>query len=723
MELETYSAHGWGAEKTAAEEEAKARCSPVLPSPWQKFYTDDGEPYYYNPSTDFSTWQVPESGGHRHTKSIKSFGHRKNASLSAQVMTHMGRDTHDDSIDFGLSDLTNVSVCFQNLSFYVPATDTSWGDRVRQCLRLQHPLENAALATVLSQVSGVIVPRSMLAIMGPSGCGKSTLLDILAGKKTQSYFGSVFVNGRLRDQKMLFQRIAAYVPQVDELNASLSSYETLWFYINLRLDASILESVKQEQVWNVLEVLGLSSIAHTRIGDSMYRGISGGQKKRLSIAKALLAEPKLLFLDEPTSGLSATDSKLLIDTLRGVCDASGTSIVMVIHQPRASVFRQFDHLLLLSKGLPIYNGPISKVKQYMTETCGLLPSKGVTDADWLLDIISPNSPHQQIQVLRQCFIDHQLSQVHQAVEAELHVLGESKVFRPSVSEMLAETDRPYGYSVTDSWHQFRHLLQYFVTLAARDQAVNQRFINALAISSVIALMFHNSAADVAVKSSVIFLCLICTALSGLDLLPKFVKGRVIFQLDASEGIYDAGPYFWAQSCVSFVVSISSNLAFCSIAYWITGLRPTLYHYCCFLAVIQLSYMVTESVIMLVSICSTTTESASAKASFVLGFGTLFSGLLANPATLTGYVLGLLYCSPLWYAFESLNIIEHGDRDVEYASKALPTTPASTSQQILDLYGISSTDHITMDVIILCCFLSCLRISGYIALKYTNQRQV
>jgi ABC-type multidrug transport system ATPase subunit len=155
---------------------------------------------------------------------------------------------------------------------------------------------------ILKGVTGYIEPRHMLAIMGPSGCGKSTLLDTLSGRlaHTASWTGDIRVNGHTT--KLSYGK-AAYVTQDEVLIGSLSVRETILYAAKLRLDATLSEKAKVDIVEAVITELGLENAANTAVGNWFIRGISGGQRRRVSIGCELVTSPSLLFLDEPTSGL------------------------------------------------------------------------------------------------------------------------------------------------------------------------------------------------------------------------------------------------------------------------------------------------------------------------------------------------------------------------------------------------------------------------------------
>lgn len=168
------------------------------------------------------------------------------------------------------------------------------------------------------------MPSTITGILGPSGAGKSSLLDILAGRKRSGEgravgHVSLTVDGRrCRGGPREIRRLAGYVPQEDVLPGTLSCYEHLMFHARLRMPRSATHADRRARALVILAELGLSRVADSRVGDARRRGLSGGEKRRLSIAAELMSRPPLLFLDEPTTGLGRVRYGTRCGTVRHV---------------------------------------------------------------------------------------------------------------------------------------------------------------------------------------------------------------------------------------------------------------------------------------------------------------------------------------------------------------------------------------------------------------------
>jgi len=201
---------------------------------------------------------------------------------------------------------------------------------------------------LLEDVSLVVQPGEMVAIMGPSGAGKSTLLSVLNGEVVPAE-GRLVVGGLdLHEHYDLFRGRIGYVPQDDILHADLTVWQALWYAARLRLPPDTTSEEIARRIRAVIAQLGLDGTEQTRVGDQRKRGVSGGQRKRVNLAMELLTDPPILVLDEPTSGLSSTDALSVIDLLRSLADA-GKTILVTIHQPSLDAFQKFDAVAVIAR--------------------------------------------------------------------------------------------------------------------------------------------------------------------------------------------------------------------------------------------------------------------------------------------------------------------------------------------------------------------------------------
>jgi ABC-type multidrug transport system ATPase subunit len=205
---------------------------------------------------------------------------------------------------------------------------------------------------ILSNVSGSAKPGELLVIMGPSGAGKSSLLDCISGRN-KAVEGELMLNGQPWSDAT--KRMASYVMQDDLFYETITVKEHLVFQAKLRLGRTFSEQQYMKRVDEVMEELGLMKCRDTLIGGISLRGISGGERKRLSFATEILTNPSILFVDEPTSGLDSFMAETVTTQLQQIA-RDGRTVIATIHQPSSELFALFDQLYLLSDGSPVYQG-------------------------------------------------------------------------------------------------------------------------------------------------------------------------------------------------------------------------------------------------------------------------------------------------------------------------------------------------------------------------------
>ncbi|KAF8501793.1 hypothetical protein F5888DRAFT_1608792, partial [Russula emetica] len=239
--------------------------------------------------------------------------------------------------------------------------------------------------SIIEGVTGSVRPSQVLAIMGASGAGKSTFLDILARKRKRGVIGgSTLVNGReVSDTD--FRKVIGFVDQEDTLMSTLTVYETILYSALLRLPRDMSIEAKKFRTLETMNELGILGIKDSRIGDSGHRSISGGEKRRVSIACELVTSPSILFLDEPTSGLDAYNAYNVVESLVSLARNYNRTVVFTIHQPRSNIVALFDQLVLLAQGRLVFAGEFAKCQPYF-DSIGQHCPPGFNIADYLIDI-------------------------------------------------------------------------------------------------------------------------------------------------------------------------------------------------------------------------------------------------------------------------------------------------------------------------------------------------
>lgn len=298
-------------------------------------------------------------------------------------------------------DLPGLLITYKNLSFTVPTPvkpqhiqtlGTALFDKFR-------PVETKPFHA-LQNVSGVIKPGTMTLILAPPGHGKSTLLKALGDKLGHSKYksGDIFYNGQTSSEALAHgiyvSKMVNYVEQQDVHMPLLTVRETFQFALdNAVPDPSLLNDPKiielhQHKVDAVIELLGLKECENTIVGNAMNRGISGGQKKRVTLGEFIVGNARALFLDEISTGLDAAATFDITSALRRWSRLMNGSAVVALLQPAPEVYEMFDDVILMREGCVMYHGPRTDLPTYLDREFGIQIPVDQDEADFLTEFLT-----------------------------------------------------------------------------------------------------------------------------------------------------------------------------------------------------------------------------------------------------------------------------------------------------------------------------------------------
>lgn len=276
----------------------------------------------------------------------------------------------------------NVSLNFEQISFSVFEKEKRlFKDKKEKIL--------------LKKVDGSAQSGGLTAIIGGSGSGKSTLLDLLSGRKHEGKVeGKILIGNLITCDNHLPVKppSSAYVMQDDAFLPNLTVRETLEYAFCLKNKKIFLKKEDIEIINSVLDKLLLTKIKDSKIGTQLKKGISGGERRRLTIGLELLSNPKILFLDEPTSGLDSTTALKIIETIKEIAIKENCIIISSIHQPSSTIFQIFDNLVILAEGYTVYNGSAKEAIPYF-KSIGFECGNYINPAEFFLDtVLQTNTP-------------------------------------------------------------------------------------------------------------------------------------------------------------------------------------------------------------------------------------------------------------------------------------------------------------------------------------------
>merc|ERR1712048_480544 len=521
---------------------------------------------------------------------------------------------------------------------------------------------------LLEECHGHVKAGSLVAIMGPSGCGKSTLLDILAQKKTSKYTGEVYLNGHSIIEEPLLRRVAAYVGQEETMPEHWTAREAVTFNARLKKStpSSISTELQRKMIDGLLSDVGLLHVADTKIGGPTVRGLSGGQKRRLALARAMAAGPMLMFCDEPTSGLSATDAELCIRALKTLTVKWGVTILVVIHQPRIEVANLFSHLILLTSqpGRVVYNGRMAEALTHI-EKVGYPVPVGANFADHFLDLVTPGAPGAQPEKFRAYYVEHVLPAVRTTCADALENPRKDIM-------MLLESERdvslqfgycpevrksPYGVGFCS---QVKILLEREIKLSLKDPTV----VGMVGTQAVLGLVIGTIYFGVGQKQpqgmtqmGFFMMFLNMVTLAPLLSMPTLITQRLIMKLEISEKLYSEGAYVIAFLCVNMTLSLIGLLLLIVILFAMGQMPWRSFGNLFYWGV--LNFLMMDAMVGLGTAVASNVEQANYVLMPFQIFAGLFNGFALTKVSAPAFLKWVFYISPVSYSMEDIAHFNYG----------------------------------------------------------------
>ncbi|KAJ6819849.1 ABC transporter G family member 7 [Iris pallida] len=539
---------------------------------------------------------------------------------------------------------------------------------------------------LLTNVSGEAKPGRLLAIMGPSGSGKTTLLNVLAGQLAASprlhLSGYLDVNGRPRSSGGYK---IAYVRQEDIFFSQLTVWETLSLAAELQLPQILTPEKRDEYVRKLLFRLGLSNCADSIVGDAKVRGISGGERKRLSLACELIASPSVIFADEPTTGLDAFQAEKVMETLRQLAQ-DGHTVICSIHQPRGSVYSKFDDIILLSEGAVIYMGPAKDKPLEYFATFGYQCPDHENPAEFLADLISVDYSSAESVHSSQKRIDELLEAFSNSIPAIPCVspVMESKVPTKFVRKAIAK--RRGGW-----WRQFWLLLKRAWMQASRDGPTNKvRTRMSIASAIIFGSVFWRmgkSQTSIQDRMGLLQVTAINTAMAALTkTVGVFPKERAIVDRERAKGSYSLGPYLLSKLLAEIPIGAAFPLMFGTVLYPMARLHPTLYRFAKFCGIVTVESFAASAMGLTVGAMVPTTEAAMAVGPSLMTVFIVFGGYYVNAVNTPVIFRWIPQVSLIRWAFQGLCINEFSGLQFEHQN----SFDIQTGEQALERLSFGGT---------------------------------
>ncbi|NP_001353405.1 ABC transporter G family member 9 [Solanum lycopersicum] len=591
---------------------------------------------------------------------------------------------------------------FSNLTYSVTVRRKNIFPAMSRGLTEEAPVTRTKV--LLHDISGEARDGELLAVLGASGSGKSTLIDALANRiAKESLKGEMKLNGEKLHTKLL-KVISAYVMQDDLLYPMLTVEETLMFSAEFRLPRTLSKSKKKSRVQALIDQLGLRNAAKTIIGDEGHRGVSGGERRRVSIGIDIIHDPIILFLDEPTSGLDSTSAFMVVKVLQRIAQ-SGSIVIMSIHQPSNRILSLLDRLIFLSHGQTVYSDSPFNLPQFFTDFGHPIP-ENENRTEFALDLIreldgTPDGTNNLVEFNRKWKSCSTTSTIYdlslkEAISASISrgklVSGATNptsmvptFANPIWTEMAVLSKR----SFTNSW---RMPEIFFV-----------RFSAVMVTGFILSTIFwrlDNSPKGIWERLGFIAFAVSTTYYICAEALPVFIHERYIFMRETAYNAYRRSSYCLSHALVSLPSLIILSLSFAALTFWAVGLDGGASGFLFYFSVVLASIWAGNSFVTFLSSVVPHVMIGYTIVVALLGYFLLFSGFYMNRDRIPSYWIWFHYLSLVKYPYEAVLLNEFKDptkcfvRGVQlFDNSQLGDLPNSIKEKLLD--NISETLNVTI----------------------------
>ncbi|OQR89011.1 ATP-binding Cassette (ABC) Superfamily [Achlya hypogyna] len=584
----------------------------------------------------------------------------------------------------------------------VPKMTLEWS-HIMKTVQVKPPGSKSTVdKVVLNDVNGSATAGEFVVLMGPSGAGKSSLLDVISGRQNPTS-GSVLVNGQ-RWSKATAKR-ASYVMQDDVFYETLTVEEHLLFQAELRMGKLFDENQRRARVDFVIQELGLGKTRNAQIGGDKIRGISGGERKRLSFATEILTNPSLLFADEPTSGLDSVMAESVIQQLRQLAQ-EGRTVIATIHQPSSELFPLFDKLYLLSEGQTVYNGKAEDAVQYFASQGYACPSY-MNPTDYFM---------------------RQIIMADGAAESTTRVQGLVKAWKVTEQQALEAASASSSTEADDATYeethmgvtgQLRVLTKRNITRLVRDKiAFGARMGQSIFTSIFAGLIFWQikvSQTGIQSYNGAVFFVAINQMFGAAT--PEFIAVPMelpIMRREYDSGLYHAWVWYLAKNVSELFFQILFPLVFLVPLYFMIGFGASDAElFFTFLLFIVLITSAATALGYMVSCVAKNADVANILGILILLPSVIFGGLFLNPDDIPVYFKWCAFLTPLKYGFRGMERAFWSTVDV-IPCAAGQTCTARSGQEVLESLGLAEHD-LVYDVVFILWINIAYRLVGLAAL--------
>ncbi|CAK3958660.1 ABC drug exporter [Lecanosticta acicola] len=556
------------------------------------------------------------------------------------------------------------------------------------------------IKTIINDFSGVIRPGEMCLVLGRPGSGCSTFLKVIGNQRFgyESIDGDVMYGGT--DAKTMLKKYRGevlYNPEDDLHYATLSVQSTLRFALQCKTPGQ--ESRNQGEsaaayVNNFLQaVVKLFWIEHTlgtKVGNEYVRGVSGGEKKRVSIAEAMITKASTQCWDNSTRGLDASTALEYVSALRSLTNMAQISTAVALYQAGENLYRQFDKVLLIDGGRCAYYGSADEAVTYFKELGFLQPPRW-TSADFLTSVTDPHERHVKEGWERRIpRTADELGDMFLKSEQHQRNLEEIADFEREARAQIEEREQQQGkatkrknYTIPFHRQVWACTKRQFLVMVGDKQSLGGKWGGILFQALIVGSLFYDlqpTSSGVFPRGGVLFFMLLFNALLALAELTAAFESRPILLKHKSFQFYRPAAFAIAQTVVDVPLVLVQVLIFDIVVYFMSNLARTASQFFISLLLLFLLTMTMYAFFRAIGALSGSLDGAARITGVAIQALIVYTGYLIPPSKMHPWFSWLRWINPIQYGFECLMSNEFYNLEIQCVSPNLvPVGPGATPE--------------------------------------------
>ncbi|KAF9225036.1 hypothetical protein BS17DRAFT_731853 [Gyrodon lividus] len=549
---------------------------------------------------------------------------------------------------------------------------------VRGIQSLRHP----HLRNIIDDFQGVVRPGEMLLVLGRPGSGCSTLLKVLANQRGEFHAieGEVHYDSFPPDSIRLHHRgDVQYCPEDDIHFPTLTVEQTIGFAAKTRVpQARVDEMTRKEYRMQVTDILvtlfGLRHVRKTPVGDAALRGVSGGEKKRVSISEALATRSLVTSWDNSTRGLDASTAVEYVRALRIATDVARLSTIVSIYQAGESLYRTFDKVCLIYEGRMVYFGPAISARQYFVDM-GYAPANRQTTSDFLVAVTDPNGRKVQHgmngvpSTAAEFEQYYRNSAMMEANRKDMDSFREQYVGKEHLVSAFRESTKaerarhtheksPYTISIPMQIRAVMVRRVQIMTGSLATQVINTiAFILQAVILGTTFLQLSTDTSDFYSRGGILFFAVFLPALFAMSEIPSLFAQRSIIQRHRNAAMYHPFVEAIALTLVDSLVTFITIVLYSIVLYFLVGLQRTARQFFIFFLFEFVTALLSKSLFRSLAAAFKAEAPAQAFAGIMILVVSLYTGYLIPQPSMIGALRWITYINPVRYSFEALLVNE------------------------------------------------------------------